>query len=154
MKAAVLVLLVVIAIWWLSRPAPPKLTNAPGFDATGAQRYFASTQDISNPGVVTVGGGWTQVAPGSSPASTSFDAQVRSAAIYTPPAANGGGTPLADGCRTVFAYNDPSRYVGHQDQRVAAVSTANTVLSDINCGAVGVLETGARKVESWIGGLF
>ncbi len=67
---------------------------------------------------------------------------------------SGGSSSIASRCKEVFAYNDPSRYVGHADQRVQAVSTANTALSTINCGAVGVVETGVKKVGSFLGGLF
>jgi hypothetical protein len=76
--------------------------------------------------------------------------------VYTPPPPSGGSgsTSVADRCRQVFSYNDPSRYVGHQDQRVQAVSTANSALSTINCGAVGIVEGGVKAVGSWIGGLF
>ena len=70
------------------------------------------------------------------------------------PASSGGSSSIASRCKEVFAYNDPSRYVGHADQRVQAVSTANTALSTINCGAVGVVETGVKKVGSFLGGLF
>jgi hypothetical protein len=94
---------------------------------------------------------------GSSPASSTAPAWWSSLPPVPPPpapASSGGSSSIASRCKEVFAYNDPSRYVGHADQRVQAVSTANTALSTINCGAVGVVETGVKKVGSFLGGLF
>lgn len=78
------------------------------------------------------------------------NAAYADAALHSTSSGGGGSaTPVADACKTGFSYNDPSRYVGHQDQRVAAVSTANSALSTINCGAVGLAEKGWAEVKSW-----
>jgi hypothetical protein len=71
-----------------------------------------------------------------------------------PPSSGGSSTPVADSCRKVYAYNDPSRYVGHQDQRVQGVSTANSTLSKINCGAIGLAEKGLSSVKHFVGKIF
>jgi hypothetical protein len=67
-----------------------------------------------------------------------------------PPGPGNSDPPLQRGCETVMGYNDPARYVGSSNPNVRAVSTANTVLTKVNCGAVGLAE-GAWK---WAKGLF
>lgn len=102
------------------------------------------------------------MAPGSSSASRPVGSStLRPLAdgegLYLPPppaASAGGSSSLASRCKEVFSYNDPSRYVGHADQRVQGVSAANSALSTINCGAVGVVEKGATAVGHFIGSLF